>query len=95
MLGVSLQLKNSEVCSIEIICGITRREIIEILKEVLEELGVKFILSENQFKTETGDILIKDFKKSHFNLRLYRIVFPDEEILKKFRERLISKRAGG
>lgn len=95
MLGMSLQLQDCEVCGIEVVCGITKEEIVETLLEVLEELGVRFRFFRNLFETDKGSIIIEDCGKSRLGIQLYRIVFPDEIIMRKFRERLMSKRAGG
>ncbi len=95
MFRVPLQLENSEVCSIEIVCGITKKEIIEILMRIFEELEMEFSQCENHFETEAGDVLIEYHGESCFDLRLFKVVFPNEELLKKFREMLMSKRAGG
>ena len=95
MLGMPLQLQDCEVCRIEVLCGITKEEITELIIEILKELGIEFVELENRFETERGIIKIEIHDESCFGLKLYRVRFPDEELVKKFRERLISKRAGG
>ncbi len=92
---MSLQLKDSEVCCIEAICGITKEEIIELIAEVLKELKIKFVEHENRFETERGTIDVEYYGMSCFGLELYKVRFPEDDLLKKFRERLIYKRAGG
>jgi len=92
---MSLQLKNCEVCCIELVTGITREEIYEILREILNEMKIRFTQIESRFNTELGIIVVKHHEKSRLNLKLYKIEFPDEKILEKFREKLMSKRAGG
>ncbi len=83
------------MCCIEVITGISKKEIYEIIKEILNELQIRYSHSENRFDTEFGAIVVKDYGISRLNIKLHRVEFPDERLLNRFREKLMSKRAGG
>ncbi|MBE8540418.1 hypothetical protein [Geoglobus acetivorans] len=83
------------MCAIEIITGISKEEILKIIKDILAELDLKFKVDNDRIETTQGNIIIQSCGKSHFGLKLYRVVFPERKMLEKFREKLMSKRAGG
>ncbi|AIY89533.1 hypothetical protein [Geoglobus acetivorans] len=83
------------MCAIEIITGISKEEILEIIKDTLTELNLEFRIYEDTVETSHGRIHIEKCGKSHFGLKLYRVIFPERKMLEKFREKLMSKRAGG
>ncbi|WP_456478330.1 hypothetical protein [Geoglobus ahangari] len=81
--------------AVKILSALPAEEIRELLREVLDELGVDYSESESGFTIDSGKITIREAGKTSLGLTLNEITIPEERIAKRFRERLMSKRAGG
>ena len=80
--------------SIKIYSAIPYLEILEIIREVLEELKIPYNLAKDGFHSEAGRISIKAVKTNFFGIVVYEIDLPDV-VGKSLREKRRYKRAGG
>jgi len=82
------------VSSIKLYSAIPYQEILDLIREVLEELKISYKLEEDGFYSDAGRVSVKAVSTKFFGIVIYEIEMPDV-VGKLVREKIRYKRAGG